>query len=148
MQNFSIQWSPASLSNLAHERYTHLFLFERNGRILFAGNVTGRNYQTFIPEVADVINANNSEVKLWLGRFVRAVSSNVNSNVIEDVRRLICFAEKPLYNGRENYGFETDFDQLTVKNFGFPHISGILKFANGRVFKSRAATATDWALRI
>lgn len=140
MQNFTIQWSKANPEQLTNERYLHLFLFERKGRILFIGNPAGKDFESFIPAVAEVVESSGQKANLWIGRLVRSVSDSVDLESIEVLRKMLCFAERPLLNGKENYQFIAETD-LSLSNFACPALPAQLRYEHGRVIKSKKSTA-------
>lgn len=140
MQNFTIQWSKANPAQLTNERYLHLFLFEQKGKILFIGNPAGKEFESFIPAVAEVVESSGQSANLWIGRIVRSLSFSIDSESIELLRKMLCFAERPLLNGKENYQFTAESD-ITLINHACPALPAQLRYEGGRVIKSKKSTA-------
>jgi hypothetical protein len=139
MQRFSLQWSKANPDQLANERYMHLFLFERKGRVLFIGNPAGKDFETFIPAVAEVVDATGQDAHLWIGRVVRSASDSADTESVELMRKLLCFAERPTLNGKENYQFAAE-GELFLTNHGCPALAHKLRFEHGKVIRSKKST--------
>ena len=146
MQNFSIQWSKADVSDLSNERYLHLFLFERNGRILFIGNPQGKDFQTLIPGVEEVIAKSGRTSNLWIGRIIRSVSDKVKIETTEQLRKMLLFSERPLLNGKENYLFKSE-EKYTLTNFGLNALPSTLRYEHGKLIRSKKSTSSP-GLRI
>lgn len=129
-----LQWSIALLTNLDEERYSHLFLLVRGGRVIYVGNAHGQNLETCVNNTLERLRLDSRSVEVWLGR-ARDVGKGLTREWVKQARMLLVYALKPILNTQGKVHYEGS-SSLRLENHGSPYLHQFLRAENGIVFRS------------
>ena len=135
METMHLQWSIALLTNLDEERYSHLYLLVRGGRVIYAGNSFGQNLKSCVLNTMERLRLDPKSVEIWLGRGREVGQGIVNRESVKQARALLVYALKPILHLQGKIRYEGSAS-LRLENHGCPYLHQFLRAENGIVFRS------------
>ena len=141
MASYSIQWTPAALTQLSTERYAHFFAIEQHGQLVFAGKAYQENLEALIPACIDHLDLDSMEPKVYLGRIREVGLGQINHPTVDAILGMLVFAKKPRYNRVGKYRFLGTLD-LELANVGLELLPAKLRVENNVVIVGAHAANT------
>ena len=113
-----LEWKRTTFANMATEKNTYFYMFERFGRIIYIGMTAVTSEQSVQDEInskiSDKLNGNKHGIIVWLGYKtininIKAPVLRLNDNIVREVENLLIYTVKPCeniqckdnYNGRD-----------------------------------------------
>lgn len=140
MFNLQIQWRRSDATQLAEEKYAHLFAVLRGDQVLYVGSAYRKDLVQVVAAVPGLSAGQLAQCSLYLGRVQGPELGSLRTEVVESAQQLLVYAKKPMLNEGPKTLY-LGMPHLRVVNVGADWLPGQVRAEQGRVFQNARSMA-------